>query len=88
MKKKVSIREPDLLLRFLNSFHENHSDDFKALVLHLISKSDIESVSWQTSVPISTLYEWRSDWAGSPGDKKKSQAYKASGDRGADQNHA
>ena len=83
MKKKVTISEPDRLLRFMNSFHENHSDDFKALVLHLISKSDIESVSLQTSVPISTLYDWQSDW-----NKKKSQACKISGDRGADQNHA
>lgn len=67
MKKQVSISEPERLLRFMNSFNENHSDDFKALVLHLISQSDIETVSLQTSVPVSTLYDWQSDW-----NKKKS----------------
>lgn len=69
MKKQVSISEPDRLLRFMNSFREAHSDDFKALVLHLISQSDIESVSLQTGVPSSTLYDWQSDW-----NKKKSPA--------------
>jgi hypothetical protein len=71
MKKQVSISEPERLLRFMNSFHENHSDDFKALALHLISKSDIESVSLQTNVPISTLYDWQSDW-----NKKRNAARK------------
>lgn len=56
---------------------------FKALVLHLISQSDIESVSLQTSVPVSTLYDWQSDW-----NKKKSRAYKTLEGRVADQNHA
>lgn len=27
MKKQVSISEPERLLRFMTSFHENHSDD-------------------------------------------------------------
>ena len=62
MKKQVSISEPERLLRFMKTFHENHSDDFKALVLHLISQSDIESVSLQTIIPISMLYDWQSDW--------------------------
>lgn len=70
-EKQVSISEPERLLRFMNSFHENHSNDFKALVLHLISKSDIESVSLQTSVPVSTLYDWQSDW-----NKKRNAARK------------
>jgi hypothetical protein len=83
MGKKVSISEPERLLRFMNSFHENHSDDFKALVLHLKSQSYIESVSLQTSVPVSTLYDWQSDW-----NKKKSQAYKTSEYKVVDQNHA
>lgn len=67
MKKRVSISEPERLLRFMNSFHENHSDDFKALVLHLISQSDLETVSLQTGIAVSTLYDWQSDW-----NKKKS----------------
>ena len=67
MKKQVSISEPERLLRFMNSFKENHNEDFKALVLHLISQSDIETVSLQTNVPVSTLYDWQSDW-----NKKKS----------------
>jgi hypothetical protein len=83
MGKKVSISEPERLLRFMNSFHENHGDDFKALVLHLKSQSYIESVSLQTSVPVSTLYDWQSDW-----NKKKSQAYKTSEYKVVDQNHA
>ena len=62
MKKQVIISEPERLERFMSSFKENHSDDFKALVLHLISKSDIESISLQTCVPLSTLYDWQSDW--------------------------
>jgi len=81
MKKQVSISEPERLLRFMTSFDKNHSDDFKALVLHLISQSDIETVSLQTSVPVSTLYDWQSDW-----DKKKSRAYKIIGDKVADPN--
>jgi hypothetical protein len=62
MKKQVSINEPERLLRFMNSFHESHSEDFKALVLHLISQSDIESVSLLTNVPVSALYDWQSNW--------------------------
>lgn len=62
MKKQVLISEPERLLRFMHSYNENHSDDFKALVLHLISQSDIETVSLQTSVPMSTLYDWQADW--------------------------
>jgi transposase-like protein len=71
MKKQVSISESERFLRFMNSFHENHSDDFKALVLHLISQSDIETVSLQTNVPVSTLYDWQSDW-----NKKRNPARK------------
>lgn len=67
MQKRVTISEPERLLRFMNSFSENHSEDFKALVLHLISKADIESVSVQTGIPVSTLYDWQADW-----NKKKS----------------
>jgi len=61
MKKQVLISEPERLLRFMNSFHQNYSDDFKALVLHLISQSDIETVSLETNVAVSTLYDWQSD---------------------------
>ncbi len=76
MKKQVSISDPDRLLRFMNSFHENHSEDFKALVLHLISTSDIEPVSMQTGVPISTLYDWQSNW-----NKKRDRLAKPQGTR-------
>jgi transposase-like protein len=67
MKKRVIISEPERLERFMNSFQENHSEDFKALALHLISNSDIITVSKQTGVAESTLYDWQSDW-----NKKKS----------------
>ncbi len=67
MKKRVIISEPERLSRFMHSFKENHSDDFKALVLHLISHSDITTVSKQTGLAESTLYDWQSDW-----NKKKS----------------
>ena len=67
MKKRVIISEPERLERFMNSFHENHSEDFKALVLHLISNSDFVTVSHQTGIAESTLYDWQSDW-----NKKKS----------------
>ena len=67
MKKRVIISEPERLERFMNSFQENHSEDFKALALHLISNSDIITVSKQTGLAESTLYDWQSDW-----NKKKS----------------
>lgn len=62
MKKRVIISEPERLECFMHSFNENHSDDFKALVLHLISNSDITVVSQQTGLAESTLYDWQSDW--------------------------
>lgn len=71
MKKRITISEPERLERFMTSFHQSHSEDFKALVLHLIASSDVKLVSAQTSLPISTLYEWQDDW-----NKKKSLAYK------------
>ncbi len=55
----------------MTSFHQHHSEDFKALVLHLIASSDINLVAAQTSLPTSTLYEWQDDW-----NKKKNLAYK------------
>lgn len=67
MEKRVMISEPERLERFMNSFNENHSEDFKALALHLISNSDITTVSKQTGLAESTLYDWQSDW-----NKKKS----------------
>lgn len=67
MKKRVTISEPERLERFMHSFNENHSEDFKALVLHLILSSDITTVSKQTGLSESTLYDWQSDW-----NKKKS----------------
>jgi len=83
MKKRVVISEPERLERFMHSFNENHSEDFKALVIHLISNSDITTVSKQTGLAESTLYDWQSDW-----NKKKSQAYKTTGAREADPSHA
>jgi len=62
MKKRVIISEPERLERFMHSFNENHSDDFKALVLHLISNLDITAVFQQTGLAESTLYDWQSDW--------------------------
>ena len=62
MKKRVVISEPERLERFMHSFNENHSEDFKALVLHLILNSDIITVSTQTGLAQSTLYDWQSDW--------------------------
>ena len=67
MKRRVIISEPERLERFMHSFNENHSEDFKALTLHLISISDISTVSNQTGIAKSTLYDWQSDW-----NKKKS----------------
>jgi hypothetical protein len=46
----------------MNSFHENYSDDFKGLALHLMPQSDIESASLQTSVSVCSLYDRQSDW--------------------------
>ena len=83
MKKRVVISEPERLERFMHSFNENHSEDFKALVIHLISNSDITTVSKQTGLAESALYDWQSDW-----NKKKSQAYKTTGAREADPSHA
>ena len=62
MKNRVIISEPERLERFMNSFHENHSEDFKALMLHLISNSDLTTVSKQTGIAESTLYDWQTDW--------------------------
>jgi transposase-like protein len=67
MKKKIAISEPERLAKFMHSFDQNHSDDFKALVLHLIHQSNVEIVSAQTGISQSTLYDWQSDW-----NKKKS----------------
>ena len=67
MEKRVVVSEPERLERFMHSFNENHSEDFKALVIHLISNSDITAVSKQTGLAESTLYDWQSDW-----NKKKS----------------
>lgn len=67
MKKKIAISEPERLAKFMHSFDQNHSDDFKALVLHLIHQSNVETVSAQTGISQSTLYDWQSDW-----NKKKS----------------
>jgi transposase-like protein len=67
MKKKISISEPERLAKFMHTFDQNHSDDFKALVLHLIHQSDLETVSSQIGIAQSTLYDWQSDW-----NKKKS----------------
>jgi len=41
MKKKVEISEPERLANFMHSFGQNHGEDFKALVLHLIQQSNI-----------------------------------------------
>jgi transposase-like protein len=76
MNKSIKISEPDRLFLFMESFHENHSEDFKALALHLVSKSDIETVSKQIGVPISTLYDWQSDW-----NKKKNWDYTTTEDK-------
>ncbi len=67
MKKKIAISEPERLAKFMHSFDQNHSDDFKALVLHLIHQSNVETVSAQIGIAQSTLYDWQSDW-----NKKKS----------------
>jgi len=71
MKKRIAISEPERLERFMTSFDQHHSEDFKALVLHLLASSDINVVAAQTSLPTSTLYEWQADWH-----KKKKLAYK------------
>ena len=89
VKKRVVISEPERLERFMHSFNENHSEErgtpprFRALVIHLISNSDITTVSKQTGLAESALYDWQSDW-----NKKKSQAYKTTGAREADPSHA
>ncbi|MBC3789482.1 transposase-like protein [Spirosoma sp. LMG 31448] len=83
MKKRVTISEPDRLERFMNSFQENHSEDFKALALHLVANSDIQTVATQTGLPLSTLYDWQDDW-----NKKKSQDYKTAGVKPEDQSLA
>lgn len=69
MKKKIAINEPERLARFMHSFGQSHSDDFKALVLYLIHQSDVETVASQIGIAASTLYDWQSDW-----NKKKSLA--------------
>ena len=81
MNKRVKISEPERLLRFVESFHENHGDDFKALALHLVASSDVESVSKQISVPVSALYDWQNDW-----NKKKNWDFKTIGDKVEEQN--
>lgn len=83
MKKRVTISEPARLERFMNSFQENHSEDFKALALHLIATSDIQTVAVQTGLPISTLYDWQDNW-----NKKKNPDYKTEGGRAGGQNPA
>ncbi|MBC3789412.1 helix-turn-helix domain-containing protein [Spirosoma utsteinense] len=65
----------------MNSFQENHSEDFKALALHLVATSDIQTVAAQTGLPVSTLYDWQDDW-----NKKKNPAYKTDGVKPEDQN--
>jgi hypothetical protein len=67
IEKRVIISEFERLERFMNSFNENHSEDFKALALHLISNSDITTVSKQTGLAESIFYDLQSDW-----NKKKS----------------
>lgn len=81
MDNRIKISEPARLRRFMESFHENHSEDFKALVLHLISISDINTVSLQTGVPPSTLYDWQSDW-----NKKKMLGYRTIVAKAVEQN--
>ena len=83
MKKRVTISEPDRLERFMNSFQENHSEDFKALALHLVTTSDVQTVAAQTGLPISTLYDWQDDW-----NKKKNLVYKINGGKAEDQKPA
>lgn len=62
MKKKITISKPERLAKFMHSFARNHSEDFKALILHLIHQSNVETVSSQIGIAQSTLYDWQSDW--------------------------
>lgn len=62
MKKRIEISEPERLERFMHSFDNHHSEDFKALVLHLVNQSDVETIANQLNLATSTLYDWQADW--------------------------
>ena len=60
MRKKVT--EPERLDKYLVNYGDNN-DDFKALVLKLLSElQDIEKVHQLTNVPVSTIYLWLAEW--------------------------
>ena len=59
----MRVDDADLLTEVLTET-PSYSADLKALVLRMIHQQlgDIESVSAQTGLPKSTLYNWLSDW--------------------------
>lgn len=60
MRKKVD--EPERLDKYLVNYGDNN-DDFKALVLKLLSElQDIDKVHRLTNVPVSTIYLWLAEW--------------------------
>lgn len=61
--KKVQIDEPDRLDRFMKSFSQNHSEDFKAVALKLVvANQPIEQIASLLGIGTSTLYEWIAEW--------------------------
>jgi transposase len=66
--KRTRIDEPDRLDRFMKSFSQGHSQDFKAVALKLVATGQsIEHVAVLLGVGSTTLYEWIGEW-----NKKKS----------------
>ena len=60
MRKKVT--EPERLDRYLVNYGDNN-DDFKALVLKLLTEfEDVEKIHQLTGVPTSTIYLWLGEW--------------------------
>lgn len=59
----MQVDDADLLDEFLEE-QSVYSADFQALVLRMVSfqNGNVQQVSQQTGVAISTIYSWLSDW--------------------------
>jgi len=62
MPKSVRVDEPELLKDYLET-HRSNSDEFRALVIRLVSElEDVAVVSRITTVPVATIYQWLDSW--------------------------
>jgi len=62
MPKSARVDEPELLKDYLET-HRSNSDEFRALVIRLVSElGDVSVVSRITTVPMAIMYQWFDSW--------------------------